>query len=271
MTTNGPNPPAHPSGQEEPAAKPFYQRWWFITIAALVVLGVVASLFGDETEEALEAAATTTTTTTPEVPTTEADTTTTTEATTTTAQATSTVPETTTTTAPPTTTTTGQPEPEPAFGAGTHVVGEDIQPGVYETGILGEGIFDGCYWERLAGFSGEFDDIIANNNAVVHDVVEIAATDAGFSSGCEWYELTDLDEPLTVVPQGTWVIGAHIQPGTYQAEGGESCYWERLRGVSGEFGDIIANDLPAGSAIVTISASDYAFHSSGCGNWTIRG
>jgi hypothetical protein len=65
---------------------------------------------------------------------------------------------------------------------------EDIQPGIYET-ALGDGLFDRCYWERLA-FSGDFEDIIANNNVTVHDVVEIADSDEGFDSNCAaWYEL----------------------------------------------------------------------------------
>ncbi len=268
MTTEGPNTsPEPPNGGTE--TSPFYRRWWFIAIAVVVVLGVIVSLGGNDDEDDPIAAATTTTTLT-------GTTTSVVEATTTlAAETTSTsesAPTTTTTTVPTTTSSTAPPGPEPAFGSGIQVVGEDVQPGIYETGFLGDDLFDGCYWERLAGFSGEFDDIIANNNAVGHDVVEIASSDAGFSSQCDaWYELISLDEPMTTIPQGKWVVGAHIQSGTYRAEGGDSCYWERLSGVSGQFDDIIANDLPGGSAIVEIGANDYAFNSTGCGEWEMRG
>jgi hypothetical protein len=250
------------STDPNPGAKPFYKRWWFIVIAVVLVLGLLGSLLGEDQEQTPVAAEESTTTSTGEesTSTTEAETTTTT------------VQQTTSSTQPPTTATTVDPGPAPVFGAGTQVVGEDIEPGIYETDVRSEGVFEGCYWERLSGFSGTFDEIIANNNVVVHDVVEIADTDAGFDSDCEaWYELAPLDEHLAAIPQGKWVIGAHISAGTYQAEGGEGCYWERLSGVSGEFNDIIANDLATGSAIVEILESDYAFNSFGCGEWTLRG
>jgi len=259
--------PPDPNGEQP---KPFYKRWWFITAAVIIGIVLIASLAGGEQDDPPVAAESTTTTSTLATTTSSAveQTTTVSDPTTTTTAA----PTTTTTTAPTTTTTTVPPGPEPAFGSGIQVVGEDVQAGIYETGMLRAGIFEGCYWERLSGFSGDFDEIIANNNAVVHDVVEIMSSDAAFDSDCDvWYELTPLDTPLSAIPQGKWVVGVHIEAGTYQAEGGDSCYWERLSGVSGEFDDILANDLPSGSAIVEISSSDHAFNSSGCGEWTLRG
>lgn len=269
MTAEG-SQSATPSNGEPP--KPFYKRWWFIAIAVIVGLGVIGNLGDDTSQEQPVAAGSTTTSTPSQTTTTEEDQTTTTDATTTTEATTTSTSSTTTTTAPTTTTTTLPPGPQPVFGSGIQVVGEDIEPGIYETGLLGEGAFAGCYWERLAGFSGDFDDIIANNNAINHDVVEIADSDTAFDSNCDaWYELTALDEPLETIPEGKWVVGVHIESGLYQADGGENCYWERLSGVSGEFDDLIANDLPSGSAIVEIAASDYAFNSSGCGEWNLRG
>jgi len=269
VTTEGSTSPMPPDPNGE-QPKPFYKRWWFITAAVIIGIVLIASLAGGEQDDPPVAAESTTTTSTLATTTSSAveQTTTVSDPTTTTTAA----PTTTTATAPTTTTTTAPPGPEPAFGSGIQVVGEDAQAGIYETGMLGDGIFDGCYWERLSGFSGDFDEIIANNNAVVHDVVEIMGSDAAFDSDCDaWYELTALDTPMDVIPQGKWVVGVHIEAGTYQAEGGDSCYWERLSGVSGEFDDILANDLPSGSAIVEISSSDYAFNSSGCGEWTLRG
>jgi hypothetical protein len=47
-------------------------------------------------------------------------------------------------------------QPARTFGPGTHLVGTDIEPGVYRT----EGEI--TYFARLSGLSGEFSDIIAN-------------------------------------------------------------------------------------------------------------
>lgn len=264
MTTEGSTPmPPDPNGEQP---KPFYKRWWFIAIAVIAGVSLIAGLAGGEEDDPPVASETSTTTSTVATTTsTMVEQTTTTKAPTTTTSAP-------TTTLAPTTTSTLPPGPQPAFGSGIQVVGEDVQPGIYETGLLGDGVFDGCYWERLSGFSGEFDEIIANDNAVVHDVVEIMDSDAAFDSDCSaWYALAPLDGPMDVIPQGKWLVGVHMEAGTYQAEGGDSCYWERLSGVSGEFDDLLANDLPGGSAVVEISSSDFAFNSSGCGEWSLRG
>jgi hypothetical protein len=69
------------------------------------------------------------------------------------------------------------------FGNGIHVVGDDIEPGTYRN--------DGgsnCYWARLSGLSGSFDDLVANGLPDGPTTVEISAGDVGFeSSGCsDW-------------------------------------------------------------------------------------
>jgi hypothetical protein len=70
-------------------------------------------------------------------------------------------------------------------GDGTYRVGVDIQPGVYRS----QG-GSGCYWARLSGFSGGLGDVIANNFGAGPQVVQIAATDAAFStSGCSTWTL----------------------------------------------------------------------------------
>lgn len=67
---------------------------------------------------------------------------------------------------------------------------------------------------------------------------------------------------------GMYLVGSDIQPGTYRSGGGDFCYWERLSGTGGSFSEIIANDFSDGPSIVTISPTDVAFDSSGCGTWT---
>ncbi|PRQ11630.1 hypothetical protein C1Y63_05485 [Corynebacterium sp. 13CS0277] len=74
------------------------------------------------------------------------------------------------------------------FGAGTHRVGDDIAPGTYRAAHAGES----CYWERLSGFTGAFEDIIANDNAQGTAIVTILPSDHGFTSrGCGTWELLD--------------------------------------------------------------------------------
>jgi hypothetical protein len=84
------------------------------------------------------------------------------------------------------------PAPAPAAPArsaiadsGTYAVGSQVSPGRYQTaGPEGDTLF--CYYARLAGFSGEIDDIIANDNTEGPAIVEISPTDAAFeTSGCQ--------------------------------------------------------------------------------------
>lgn len=74
--------------------------------------------------------------------------------------------------------------------------------------------------------------------------------------------------PTTSFGDGTWMVGQDIAPGTYKTSTSGSCYWERLKGLSGQFEDIIANGLGSGGqVIVTIAESDKAFRSQDCGTW----
>ncbi|MBB6455082.1 hypothetical protein HNQ94_003577 [Salirhabdus euzebyi] len=71
------------------------------------------------------------------------------------------------------------------FGDGMYIVGKDIEPGTYKSS--GGSEFGG-YWARLAGFSGDLDDIIANGNPDGSAIVEIKEGDRGFESsgGLTW-------------------------------------------------------------------------------------
>ncbi|WP_350258223.1 hypothetical protein [Scrofimicrobium sp. R131] len=64
------------------------------------------------------------------------------------------------------------------FGSGTMVVGVDIQPGTYRSDASGSS----CYWARLSGLSGTFDDIIANGLPDGQAVVTIDPSDKAFDS-----------------------------------------------------------------------------------------
>jgi hypothetical protein len=252
----------------EEVPTPWWRSWLVIVGALLLLLILFLAFCNDDPETGTS---TTTTTLAPAVTTSVPGTTSaTTQPVATTVPTTTTSTTVTTTTAPATTTTTPATTtsvpPEPAFGPGTHIVGEDVEPGIYETGIVTDIL--GCGWDRLSGLSGEPEDIIAGNPVSNHDVAEIMAEDAAFDTDCEaWYPLTQLDPLMTTIPEGKWVLGSHITPGTYQAPGGNDCTWERLSGVSGTPEDIIATEQPSGQATAEIDPGDFAFNSVGCGEW----
>jgi hypothetical protein len=74
--------------------------------------------------------------------------------------------------------------------------------------------------------------------------------------------------PLSVISRdGTYQVGVDIVPGTYRSAGGPTCYWERLSGLGGTTGEIIANSFGSGPQVVTIASSDAAFKTERCGTW----
>jgi hypothetical protein len=64
-----------------------------------------------------------------------------------------------------------------SFGNGMFIVGVDIAAGTWSAPAS-----SGCYWARLAGFSGESKDLIANDLGDGQMIVTISATDKGFES-----------------------------------------------------------------------------------------
>jgi hypothetical protein len=73
----------------------------------------------------------------------------------------------------------------------------------------------------------------------------------------------------TLENDGVYLVGSDIAPGTYRAKvTSNNCYWARLKSTNPQ--DIISNDnvSSGGQALVTISASDKAFQTDGCGKWT---
>jgi hypothetical protein len=159
-------------------------------------------------------------------------------------------------------------QPLSGFGPGLMTVGEDIEPGIYFANEAEEF----CYFERLQGFSGEFEDIIANEILDDRGIVEIFESDAGFhSERCgDWVSEPGevRDDPSAPLERGTFLVGDEVEPGTWQAEGGENCYWARLSGFSATLDDVITNDYGTTDPVVEISAEDAGFHSADCGTWS---
>jgi hypothetical protein len=74
--------------------------------------------------------------------------------------------------------------------------------------------------------------------------------------------------PVTSFGNGTFEVGPQVVAQTYRAPGGTNCAWERLGSPNGGVSAIIASNDSAGPAIVTLSPSDVAFESDGCGTWS---
>jgi hypothetical protein len=152
---------------------------------------------------------------------------------------------------------------------GTHLVGIDIQPGIYK-GKAGKGMFDSCYWARLKDLTGELiGSIIANDNAIGQFYIEVKETDYALEVACPIERLETIPQveayPTHLEP-GTYLVGYDIKPGLYKGEAGAdilgSCYWERKSNLTGEIGSILANDNSIGQFYIQVGPTDYALKTS---------
>ncbi|MEU5345088.1 MULTISPECIES: hypothetical protein [unclassified Streptomyces] len=74
-------------------------------------------------------------------------------------------------------------------GDGTFVVGDDIKAGTYRTAGAEDSVIPNCYWARLKGTSGDFEDIIANGNVKGPTTVTVSSSDGAFqSTGCKTWK-----------------------------------------------------------------------------------
>ena len=165
-----------------------------------------------------------------------------------------------------------------SFGPGTHLVGEDIQPGLYRAEVANS-FFPLCTWSRLSGLDGSLSSIIATK--IINEgftYVRIKETDLAFeSSGCTEFTLHQPGtSPAEQFGPGMYLVRSDIHAGLYKSEAGGGllpfCSWSRLRDVDGSFGSVIATDIVlSGQALVEIDGTDFAFESSGCQTWELQG
>ena len=174
---------------------------------------------------------------------------------------------------------TSEPPPPTSgmsFGAGTWLVGSDIEAGRYFANPR-----DGCYWERLSGLSGTLDDIIANEFIGFdspQEIVDIGPSDLAFNTDEDCRRWDQSPEPAPragTIPPGTWLVGEQVEPGVYAVDAGDGCYWERLSGFGGSvIDDVLANDFVSGGGrqLVEIERSDVGFsNDEDCGTWRAVG
>ena len=163
-----------------------------------------------------------------------------------------------------------------SFGAGTWLVGSEIEPGRYFTNPRA-----GCYWERLSGLGGTLADTIANEFIGFdspQEIVDIAPSDRAFDADEDcgtWDQTPEPSPPAGTIPPGTWLVGGQIAPGVYEVDAGDGCYWERLSGFGGRgIDDVLANDFVSGGGrqLVEIAPDDVGFSNDvDCGTWRAIG
>ena len=157
------------------------------------------------------------------------------------------------------------------FSDGTYRVGVNILPGTY---IATSTDIAMCRWRRLADFtwtSGNIVEIIASGPKIA----TILPTDVGFASaGCgEWVPLDthqpSQPEPPRMFSNGSYVVGLHIEPGTYYATPRRlgSCRWRIVDDFTGETTAALIAGKTNDRWIVTIEPTDVGFVTYGCDIW----
>ena len=71
------------------------------------------------------------------------------------------------------------------------------------------------------------------------------------------------------IDDGTWQVGTDIQPGTYRAPGGGTCYWEirtKPDNGNGSTDGIKDNGLSDSNPVVTLASGEW-FKTRSCGTW----
>jgi len=68
------------------------------------------------------------------------------------------------------------------------------------------------------------------------------------------------------------IVGKDIQPGMYRTTGpvagSTACFWARMKGTTASPADVITSGMPTGPDTVVILATDKAFSTGGCAEWT---
>lgn len=127
----------------------------------------------------------------------------------------------------------------------------------------------------LSEAQDEADDIIASAEEQASDLLDVAEgrvaaldeREAALDERAEELDVAEERQAASSFGNGVHIVGTDIEAGLYRTEGGSNCYWARLSGLSGGFGDLTANGLPDGPANVEIRPSDAGFESSGCATW----
>ena len=100
------------------------------------------------------------------------------------------------------------------------------------------------------------------------NVLTVTAQDAAGNTGTDTLTVTHTFIPFGA---GLHAVGTDIDPGRYYTDPDSGCFWQRLSGFGGTFGEVIANEFighDAGQEVVDILATDVGFSTDAdCGTW----
>ena len=159
-----------------------------------------------------------------------------------------------------------------SFSDGTYQIGIDILPGTY---IASDSTNTTCRWRRLRDFTWNTGTIHENIASGIK-IVTLNRDDVGFASfGCgKWMLLEQQNTPKPETPptrfgNGSYIVGLHIEPGTYYSlpSKGSRCRWRRVTGFSGAPDQTISSGQDDTRWVVKIDPSDIGFITHGCGTW----
>lgn len=147
-----------------------------------------------------------------------------------------------------------------AIYPGRHLVGIDIEPGIY-VGLAEQGSI--CTWQRLNSLKEVSESISAVDVQAGLFYVEVLASDLGFTTDCELMPIESVParaELLKTVPAGMYLVGRDIATGLYKGEAsaGSTCTWKRLNGLTGDFASVTSTGTRTGQYFVVVIASDEA-------------
>lgn len=121
---------------------------------------------------------------------------------------------------------------------------------------------------EISELEGKNQKLAASQEKVAKDSAAVKKAEKAVAARERAASAAEAAKEANQFEDGTYQVGSDVQAGTYKAEPGGSCYWARLRDLTGGVNSILANGLPSGPTSVTILPSDTAFESNGCGTWT---
>lgn len=211
--------------------KPIYKKWWFWTLAVLII-GAIA--VGTGTGEDNTAASQTTPGTTPGIPLTPTATP---------------IPD-------PTPKPTSAPAPEPVtYGDGQYKVGEDLAAGEYT--LVSDTT---AYFEIAKDSTGSLDSILANDNFSNRSIVTVDDGQYLKINGCIMYAFADapaISMEDGSLPEGMYKVGFDLNPGEYKVIPKESGYVELSKDSLHTLDSILLNDILTGEQYITVENGQY--------------
>jgi hypothetical protein len=152
--------------------------------------------------------------------------------------------------------------PATSFGDGQHAVGTAVAPGRY-TAPGGET----CEWQRRAA---EGEELLGTFQGLGPTVVDLTAPETFLVGGCGTFGPAPTTPDLRdAVEDGTWIVGTQVAAGRWQTAGGATCTWATLNAFTGDPEDV-RQEAPAATnpTVVELRADDVGFLVQGGCRWS---